>query len=76
MRMKSDDLRDVNCDDQCQETRWKAADELDLLTEEIKQARWLIYGLCNAVAASSPVAADQWRQKAKRFLPKGGNGRE
>lgn len=71
MHLTSDTLREVNCDDECQSVRWKSADELDLLTDEIKQARLLIYDLCNAVAAFSPVAADQWRQKAKRFLPKG-----
>jgi hypothetical protein len=36
--------------------------------DEIEQAKRLIYELCNAVAAFSPVAADQWREKAERFL--------
>ena len=36
---------------------------------EIEQARLLIYNLCNAVAAFSPVAADQWRKEAEKFLP-------
>ena len=33
--MDSDELREVNCDDCCQEVRWRAADYIDTLEAEI-----------------------------------------
>lgn len=36
--MDSDELREVYCDDGCQDVRWKAADELDRLTAEVRNA--------------------------------------
>ncbi len=44
--MNSDELREVYCDDGCQEVRWKAADELDRLSTEYRElarvAKWLL----------------------------------
>ena len=43
--MNSDELREVDCDDECQTVRWKAADYLDFLdanAEEIEQLNCLV----------------------------------
>lgn len=35
----SDELRDQDCDDTCSETRWRIADEIDLLVATIRILR-------------------------------------
>ena len=40
--MNSDELREVDCDDECQTVRWKAADVLDANAEEIEQLNCLV----------------------------------
>lgn len=40
--MDSDELREVNCDDECQSVRWKAADEIERLRAGIARVHELV----------------------------------